>query len=169
MPRCKNVPPSEKAVYYTKQENTPKGNGWCARFEEEGKVRKGTDGNQWIAKNGRWVKKKSTRKSNPKGEMMDNYKSDLQTIREYRPLEIPEHQRRGYVSPERLKIQLYSEIVRLCRILGVYVNPHSAEMISRLDVSYVNIIRNWLAMNLKEGKKDFDDLGSYIGESDPRQ
>lgn len=161
MPPCKNIPLSEKLVYYTGQENTPRGNGYVARFEEEGKERTGTDGNRYVAKNGRWVRKKSTRNSNPKGKMMRNYRSNLQPIRE--------HPSGNYPSPDRIKIELYSQIVELCGRLGVYINPHSAEMIERLDISYVNIIRNWLMMNVREGKRDFEDLGSYIGESDPRR
>ena len=58
MPTCKNDP-SKK---YKGNEPSPKGLGWCAHGEKEGKVRKGKDGNQWIVKkvkNGskRWVKK----------------------------------------------------------------------------------------------------------------
>jgi len=58
MPTCKNDP-SKK---YKDTEPSPKGIGWCAHSEKEGKVRKGKDGKQWIVKkvkNGskRWVKK----------------------------------------------------------------------------------------------------------------
>ena len=56
MPTCKNDP-SKK---YKGNEPSPKGLGWCAHGEKEGKVRKGKDGNRWIVKkvkNGskRWV------------------------------------------------------------------------------------------------------------------
>ena len=56
MPTCKNDP-SKK---YKGTEPSPKGLGWCAHGEKEGKVRKGKDGNQWIVKkvkNGskRWI------------------------------------------------------------------------------------------------------------------
>jgi len=58
MPTCKNDP-SKK---YKGTEPSPKGIGWCAHGEKEGKVRKGKDGNQWVVKkvkNGsmRWMKK----------------------------------------------------------------------------------------------------------------
>ena len=62
MPTCKNDP-SKK---YKGTEPSPKGLGWCAHSEKEGKVRKGKDGKEWIVKkvkNGskRWVKKPSTK------------------------------------------------------------------------------------------------------------
>jgi hypothetical protein len=58
MPPCKNDPTKK----YKGTEPSPKGIGWCAHAEKEGKVRKGKDGNQWIVKkvsNGskRWMKK----------------------------------------------------------------------------------------------------------------
>jgi len=61
MPTCKNDP-SKK---YKGTEPSPKGLGWCAHGEKEGKVRKGKDGKQWIVKkvkNGskRWVVQNST-------------------------------------------------------------------------------------------------------------
>ena len=65
MPKCKNDPKKS----YKGTEPSPKGLGWCAHGEKEGKKRKGKDGNQWIVKkvsNGskRWVKYKkvSTKK-----------------------------------------------------------------------------------------------------------
>ena len=70
MPCCKNIPDGEKACYYKGDENTPRGKGLAAQFEE-GKNRKGMDGNMYVAKNGRWVKKVSSsrgsRKTSPKG------------------------------------------------------------------------------------------------------
>ncbi len=41
---------------YMSQEPSPKGLGYCASNEKEGKKMKGKDGNLWIIKNGRWVK-----------------------------------------------------------------------------------------------------------------
>jgi hypothetical protein len=63
MPTCKNDPNKK----YKGTEPSPKGLGWCAHGEKEGKVRKGKDGNQWIVKkvsNGskRWVKKSAVKK-----------------------------------------------------------------------------------------------------------
>jgi len=57
MPPCKNDPKRK----YKGDEPSPKGFGWCAHCEKEGKVRKGRDGNKWITKkvsNGslRWAK-----------------------------------------------------------------------------------------------------------------
>ena len=57
MPVCKNDPKRK----YKGDEPSPKGIGWCAHGEKEGKVRKGLDSNKWIVKkvsNGslRWVK-----------------------------------------------------------------------------------------------------------------
>ena len=62
MPTCKNDPIKK----YKGTEPSPKGMGWCAHGEKEGKVRKGRDGNQWIVKkvkNGskRWVKKSASK------------------------------------------------------------------------------------------------------------
>ena len=69
MPQCRNDP----ARKYTGNEPSPKGFGWCAHSEKEGKVRKGKDGNKWVVKRVssgslRWIKynskmsKKSTMK-----------------------------------------------------------------------------------------------------------
>ena len=57
MPRCKNDPKRK----YKGNEPSPKGLGWCAHGEKEGKVRKGKDGCKWITKkissgSLRWVK-----------------------------------------------------------------------------------------------------------------
>ena len=57
MPKCKNDPNRK----YKGTEPSPKGLGWCAHGEKEGKKRKGKDGNIWIVKvvkNGsrRWIK-----------------------------------------------------------------------------------------------------------------
>ena len=57
MPICKNDPKRK----YKGDEPSPKGVGWCAHGEKEGKVRKGRDGNKWIVKKVssgslRWVK-----------------------------------------------------------------------------------------------------------------
>jgi hypothetical protein len=55
MPVCKNNPKKT----YTGQEPSPKGLGYCAGSEKEGKIMKGLDGNMWIKSNGRWIKNKS--------------------------------------------------------------------------------------------------------------
>ncbi len=57
MPLCKNDPKRK----YKGDEPSPKGLGWCAHGEKEGKVCKGLDGNKWIVKKVssgslRWVK-----------------------------------------------------------------------------------------------------------------
>ena len=57
MPKCKNDPKKS----YKGTEPSPKGLGYCAHGEKEGKIRKGKDGNKWIikkVKNGskRWMK-----------------------------------------------------------------------------------------------------------------
>jgi hypothetical protein len=59
MPICKN----DKTKTYIGTEPSPKGLGWCAHGEKEGKIRNGKDKNQWIVKkvsNGskRWMKMK---------------------------------------------------------------------------------------------------------------
>ena len=59
MPKCRNDP----ARSYKGTEPSPKGLGWCAHGENEGKKRKGKDGNMWVVKvvkNGskRWMKDK---------------------------------------------------------------------------------------------------------------
>ena len=53
MPFCKNNPKRT----YTGKEPSPKGLGYCASGEKEGKVMKGKDGNLWIKTNGKWIKK----------------------------------------------------------------------------------------------------------------
>lgn len=60
MPLCKNDPKRK----YKGDEPSPKGLGWCAHGEKEGKVRKGLDGNKWVVKKVssgslRWVKQSS--------------------------------------------------------------------------------------------------------------
>ena len=62
MPRCNNIPPSEKPVYYKGDEPSPRGKGLCAKFED-GKTRKGTDGKMYLSLDGKWVKKTTLRKS----------------------------------------------------------------------------------------------------------
>ena len=52
---CKNNPKKT----YTGEEPSPKGLGYCAGSEKEGTKMKGTDGNIWIKKNGRWIKFKN--------------------------------------------------------------------------------------------------------------
>ena len=74
MPTCKNDP-SKK---YKGTEPSPKGLGWCAHGEKEGKVRKGKDGNEWIVKkvkNGsrRWVK--NNKNSNKEVNIIVRYRS----------------------------------------------------------------------------------------------
>ena len=64
MPFCKNDPKRK----YKGDEPSPKGLGWCAHGEKEGKVRKGLDGNKWVVKKVssgslRWVKSGSDNKS----------------------------------------------------------------------------------------------------------
>jgi hypothetical protein len=53
MPNCKNN--SKKT--YKGDEPSPKGLGFCASVEKEGKEMKGKDGNMWVKKNGKWIKK----------------------------------------------------------------------------------------------------------------
>ena len=57
MPKCRN----DTTRSYKGTEPSPKGLGWCAHGEKEGKKRKGKDGNMWVVKvvkNGskRWMK-----------------------------------------------------------------------------------------------------------------
>ena len=53
MPRCKN-----DYKYYTGKEPSPKGLGYCASGDEEGKIRKGRDGYMYIKNKGKWIKYK---------------------------------------------------------------------------------------------------------------
>ena len=50
---CKNNPKKT----YSGLEPSPKGLGFCASGEKEGTEMKGKDGNMWVKKNGKWVKK----------------------------------------------------------------------------------------------------------------
>lgn len=52
MPNCKN---NNKRTFIG-NEPSPKGLGYCAHAELEGKIMKGKDGNNWIKSNGRWNK-----------------------------------------------------------------------------------------------------------------
>ena len=61
MPVCKNCSP-EKKCYYTGKENTPRGRGYAARYEKEGKRMKGTDGKMYCVKGDRWVLVKSKKR-----------------------------------------------------------------------------------------------------------
>ena len=58
MPFCKNNPKRT----YTGKEPSPKGLGYCASGEKEGKLMKGKDGNLWIKTNGKWIKKNTEHK-----------------------------------------------------------------------------------------------------------
>lgn len=51
MPPCKN----NTSRYYVGNEPSPKGLGYCASGEKDGKIMNGRDGNIWIVKNGRWI------------------------------------------------------------------------------------------------------------------
>ena len=77
MPNCKNDPKRK----YKGDEPSPKGLGWCAHGETEGKVRNGLDGNKWIIKKVsggslRWVKR-SNDKSDGKQKSTINHKIDV--------------------------------------------------------------------------------------------
>ena len=52
MPICK----INKKKHYTGNEPSPKGLGYCASSEKEGKIMEGRDGNLWIKSNGKWIK-----------------------------------------------------------------------------------------------------------------
>ena len=85
MPRCKNCPPSPtRGCYYTGKENTPRGKGYSAKYEKEGKKMRGRDGEMYVVKNERWAKVGS-KKGNPKGELLDNYRPTLPSINEDGP------------------------------------------------------------------------------------
>lgn len=55
--RCKNIPRNGKAAYYTGEEPSPKGNGYCARYEKVGTRKRGTDGRTWQVKTVNGVKR----------------------------------------------------------------------------------------------------------------
>ncbi len=54
MPICKNNPKK----HYSGDEPSPKGLGYCASSEKEGKIMKGRDGNLWIKSGGKWIRYK---------------------------------------------------------------------------------------------------------------
>ena len=54
--RCKNYDNSNKIGYYKGNEPSPKGKGFCAKYELEGTIKEGKDGNLWEVIGGRWVK-----------------------------------------------------------------------------------------------------------------
>lgn len=62
MPNCKN----DKKRYYSGDEPSPKGRGFCAHSEKLNTVKKGTDGKMWIVKKTsvgtrRWVRYAKTK------------------------------------------------------------------------------------------------------------
>jgi len=63
MPRCKNCD-----CYYSGDENTPRGLGWCASADKKDKKRKGCDKEWYINDNGKWRK---TKKISPKMDRED--------------------------------------------------------------------------------------------------
>lgn len=75
MPLCKNIPPEGKPCYYTGKENTPRGRGYAAKYCE-GDSKKGTDGQMYLAKGERWVKKNS-RKTSPRLGLIPHYMIDV--------------------------------------------------------------------------------------------
>jgi hypothetical protein len=54
MPVCKN----DNKRSYTGDEPSPKGLGYCAHAEKEGKIMKGKDGLNWIKSGNRWIRVK---------------------------------------------------------------------------------------------------------------
>ena len=49
--KCINIPEGcKRTAYYTGLEPSPKGLGFCARFEKDGKVRFGRDGRRWVVR-----------------------------------------------------------------------------------------------------------------------
>jgi predicted NodU family carbamoyl transferase len=48
MPRCINCASFEKGCYYTSHETTPRGKGYSAKHEREGKKMKGRDGKMYM-------------------------------------------------------------------------------------------------------------------------
>lgn len=52
MPPCKN----NLKKHYVGNEPSPKGLGYCASGEKEGRMMKGRDGNMWIKKSGKWIR-----------------------------------------------------------------------------------------------------------------
>ncbi len=57
MPLCKNCP-----GYYTGKEDTPRGRGYAAKYEPEGKKMKGKNGKMYVSKGNRWVRVSSSKK-----------------------------------------------------------------------------------------------------------
>ena len=81
MPLCKNDPKRK----YKGDEPSPKGLGWCAHGEKEGKARKGRDGNKWITKKVssgslRWVKNSVTTKSVSREVSKSNNKNNCKNF-----------------------------------------------------------------------------------------
>ena len=77
--KCKNYDGSEKVGYYKGNEPSPKGLGYCAKYEVEGTQTFGKDGNLWQIINGKWVKVSKTIKSSNKSAKKSINKSKKTT------------------------------------------------------------------------------------------
>ena len=82
MPQCKNDPLRK----YSGDEPSPKGLGWCAHAEKEGKIRKGKDNNNWIVtkvSSGslRWIKLTKNVKTTPRKKSTPKRKSKRGSIK----------------------------------------------------------------------------------------
>jgi len=87
MPKCKNDPSRS----YKGDEPSPKGLGYCAHAEKEGKIMEGKDGNKWIIKkleNGskRWVKYSINKDLKEKNEEYQKIKAKFKGYKKYKTL-----------------------------------------------------------------------------------
>lgn len=80
MPICKNNPKK----HYTGDEPSPKGLGYCASSEKEGKIMKGRDGNLWIKSGGKWIKYKNNEESEDLKEQLYEKLYEIFTKRLYK-------------------------------------------------------------------------------------
>ena len=105
----KNYNDSKNVGYYKGTEPSPKGKGYCAKYEVEGSIRKGIDGNLWkvirgklaknynktLEKNKKSTKDKAKKSTKDKGKKSTKVKKD-KYIGKVILVKLPNNKRRRY-------------------------------------------------------------------------
>lgn len=132
MPKCKNDPKKN----YKGDEPSPKGLGWCAHSENEGTIKKGKDGKNWIIQktsigSKKWlrIKNKVEIKNEDFGENNAKYKKIKEKMKDYK------------------KYYIYNPFILSCTPYLIYVNS---------DYVYIYTIDN-----IKKLPEDFIPIFSY--------
>lgn len=113
MPLCKNCP-EDKKCYYTGKENNPRGKGYSAKYEPEGKRMQGRDKKMYVVKNGRWVKSVLKKKTSPR--MYDDPENESRNYKRYADLD--------KIANYRFKMEEWNNSYILGLFLMNYCNEH---------------------------------------------